>query len=165
MAPTTDDKLDTLLDAVGKLTEVVGALAQHVALADTGAGAPTPEPVELHLSQDDPYEPLVPVNDDNLSRRTMLAHRLGILGNPAGAELVQHGARGFYRRLDKDPDAGEVRLGEHIPRPLLMLLVEDALLEDPREAADMGLDLLKVWDADEAPAPGEAATLVHMDKP
>lgn len=164
MAPTTDDKLDTLLEAVGKLTEVVGALAQHVATTDTGASAPTAPPVTLNLTQDDPYLPLVPVNDDNMSRRLQLANQLGIIGNPAGAELVEHGARGFYRRLDKDADAGEVRLGEHIPRALLMLLVEDALLEDPREAADMGLDLLKVWDADEAPAPGDAQVVVHMDK-
>lgn len=140
----SDPRLDQILDALGQLTAVVGALAQHVALADTVAGAP-PEPVKLELSQEDPYLPLVPADDDNLLRRTRLAQALGILGTPAGAALVNTGARGFYRGLERDE--GQERLA--IPRHLGVQLVEDALLEDVREAGDMGLDLLKIWDEDE----------------
>lgn len=149
MAPTTDEKLDALLGAVSQLTTVVGALAQHVAQgADTAASAPDaepPAPPNFVLKQDDPYEPLVEMTDDNVVRRTRLAAELGILGTEPGRELVEHGARGFYRRLERED--GQERIV--MRRDLARRLVEDALLEDPREAADMGADLLKVWEQDE----------------
>lgn len=155
----TDPRLDQILEALGQLTAVVGALAQHVALADTGAGAPSTPPVALHLTQEDPYLDLVPANDDNLLRRTRLAQALEILGTPAGAALVNTGARGFYRGLERDE--GQER--HSIPRHIAVQLVEDALLEDPREAGDMGLDLLKIWEEDEDVAI-ERAPVIHANK-
>lgn len=149
MAPTSDEKLDALLNAVGQLTTVVGALAQTVAqsTADSAAGVPAPsDEVTFVVTQDDAYLPLVPRTDDNLLQRTKLAAELGVLGTPAGAELVEHGARGFYRSLDRDEGSERIEL----PRDLARRLVEDALAEDPREAAHMGRDLLCVWDQDEA---------------
>lgn len=150
MSPA-DTRLDDILAALGQLTSVVGALAQHVAqsTADSGARAPSPADdgeVTFVVTQDDPYLDLVPMDDENATRRTRLAAELGVLGQPAGAELVQWGARGFYRKLERDE--GQVRI--ELPRDLARRLVEDALGEDPREAADMGADLLCIWDAEEA---------------
>ncbi len=139
----SDPRLDQILEALGQLTTVVGALAQHVASADTGASAPAPPTFEL--TQDDPYLPLLPTSDDNLLRRTKLAQDLGVLGSPGGAALIDGGARGFYRGLERDE--GQLRI--ELPRHLAVRLVEDALGEDPREAGDMGLDLLSIWEDDE----------------
>jgi len=146
MAPTTDEKLDALLGAVAQLTTVVGALAQTVAVQpDPAASAPAPDTALPVMTLDDGYADLVYMNEENIHRRTRLAVVLGIHGTEPGRELVEHGARGFYRRLEREE--GQERL--QFRRDHARMLVEDALLEDPKEAADMGADLLKVWDQDE----------------
>ncbi len=152
MAPTTDEKLDALLGAVGTLVTTVGSLAESVAhLADAPSGPATPaaQPSAAHIkfSTDPGFAPLVPLDADNVDRRTRLANDLGILGEPLGAELIRHGARGFYRLLDRDND----RCENPVPRSLAIRLVDDATTEDVLEAQDMGRDLLMHWDAtDEA---------------
>lgn len=146
MAPTTDEKLDALLAAVGGLTTAVGELVGQIGAQPTAAAAPPSPAPTFELTQDDGYSALVEMDDSNIVRRTQLAADLGILGTEPGAELVKHGARGFYRRLMRDE--GQDRL--EFRRDHARRLVEDALLEDVKEANDMGADLLKVWDADEA---------------
>jgi fermentation-respiration switch protein FrsA (DUF1100 family) len=150
MAPTEPSNAD-ILAALGQLVTVVGSLAETVAqLADPGSGPAAPaQPSAAHIkfSTDPGFAPLVPLDGDNVDRRTRLADDLGILGEPLGAELIRHGARGFYRLLDRDND----RCENPVRRDLAIRLVEDATLEDPEEAKDMGRDLLMVWDAtDEA---------------
>lgn len=139
-----DPRIDAILAAISQLTTVVGALAQHVASADTAASA---SDVRLPvLSQDDGYAALCPLDDENATRRTRLAADLGILSTPGGEELIRHGARGFYRALHREEGRERIEL----PVTLARRLVEDALLEDHKEAADMGADLLKIWEADDA---------------
>ncbi len=87
----------------------------------------------------------MPVNDENLLRRTKLAQSLGVLGGPAGQALIEGGARGFYRGLERDEGQDRIEL----PRSLATALIEDALAEDPREAGHMGMDLLNIWEEDE----------------
>ncbi len=149
MAPTTDEKLDILLGAMSTLVTTVGSLAESVAhLADAPSGPATPEQPSIEhikFSTDPGFAPLVPLSADNVDRRTRLANDLGILGEPLGAELIRHGARGFYRLLDRDND----RCENPVPRALAVRLVDDATTEDVREAQDMGRDLLMHWSPDE----------------
>ena len=143
-----DPRVDSLIEQMSALTLAVGALAEHVARADSPGSAPAPvdAPPLPVFTQDDGYEDLTPMNDENCARRTRLASELGILGTEPGRELVEHGARGFYRRLER-PE-GQERI--ELPRDLARRLVEDALLEDAKEAADMGADLLKFWVEDDS---------------
>lgn len=144
--PTTDDKLDALLGAVGALVTTVGSLAESVAqLADPGSG-PAPEPLPLpEFTLESGYAELVPLDSTNVERRTRLAADLVILADVSGAELIRWGARGFYRRLERDE--GQERLT--IRHDLAVRLVQDAELEDVAEAQAMGRDLLARWDPDE----------------
>lgn len=150
MAPTEPSNAD-ILAALGQLVTVVGSLAETVAqLADTGSGPAASQPEQpsaahIKFSTDPGFEPLVPLDADNVDRRTRLANDLGILGEPLGAELIRHGARGFYRLLDRDND----RCENPVPRQLAIRLCEDATTEDVREAQDMGRDLLMHWSPEE----------------
>lgn len=148
-----DPRMDTILSALAQLTTVVGSLAESVAqIADNGSGpaasgAGSMDVSHIKFSTDHGYADLVPLGPDNVERRTRLANDLGILGDPAGAELIQWGARGFYRKLDKDEGQDRIEMR----RDLATRLVQDAQDEDVREAQDMGRDLLAVWDpTDEA---------------
>ena len=149
MAPTEPSNAD-IFAALGQLVTVVGSLAESVAqlTADGGSGPAAPaQPSIDHIkfSTDPGFAPLVPLDADNVDRRTRLANDLGILGEPLGAELIRHGARGFYRLLDRDND----RCENPVPRALAIRLCEDATTEDVREAQDMGRDLLMHWSPDE----------------
>lgn len=153
MAPAEPSNAD-IFAALGQLVTTVGSLAESVAqLADHGSG-PAPEPLPLPVFSNEPdFAPLAPLDADNVERRTRLAADLGILGEPAGAELVQWGARGFYRKLERND--GQERI--HMRRDLAVRLVQDAESEDLAEAQAMSRDLLAFWDdideADHLPPP------------
>ena len=150
MAPSVDEQIAQLATLIGSVAGAVSELTSEVAhLADRIDQSDTaPAPVDLsHIEfvQGPRHAPLIEPNEENSGRRVALAVALDILGTPAGNELVMHGARGFYRGLLREPGAERIELRRDIARGL----VEDALTEDPDEAAEMGRDLLAIWDADE----------------
>lgn len=142
-----DPTMQEVLAAIGGLAKTVEALSERVAhIADTPS-VPTvvdPDFVPFVMTQESSYAPLVPTNDDNELRRFKLAQALGILHEPSGRELLEHGARGFWRKLD----LGDQLAYEVIPRPIAVSLVMDAELEDPHEAQSMGAELLPMLSCD-----------------
>lgn len=150
MAPTVDEQIASLAALIGSVAGAVSDLTAEVAhLADRLDGSDTaPAPVDvshIRFTNEPEHLPLIEPNEENSARRVALARMLDILGTPAGNELVLHGARGFYRGLMREPGAERIELRRDIARGL----VEDALTEDPDEAAEMGRDLLAIWDEDE----------------
>lgn len=155
------DRIDRLAAQMEQLIGVVGALAETVALqADIQASAPAAAPARTELHADEGHLPLVPLSADNKVERLTLAHELGVLGTPGGDALLAGGARGFFRGLDRE----EGQLAITLPRAWSVRLIEEATLEDPREAIEMGHELLKVWDSDEPPVPGVDPPTVLLDK-
>lgn len=161
-APADDTKLDTVLAALAQLTNVVGSLAESVAqIADRPSGPATPpERTVVQLVEDTGYSPLTPRSPENQGERVNLALLLNVVGTPGGAELLEHGARGFYRRLERED--GQLTLG--IPRDAAVLMVEQAAREDQREAVEMSADLLKVWAPGGMPIAGVDAPTVSVSK-
>lgn len=152
-----DPTMEQLLALVGSIAEsvkaqgeTVAALSERVAqLADSpGAATVSPEFVPFVMSQESAYAPLVPTDDDNELRRFKLAQALGILHEESGRELLAHGARGFFRKLD----LGDQMVHELIPRHLGVQLVQDAELEDIAEAQNMGMALLPMLSQDDVMA-------------
>lgn len=162
MASAADDKLDTVLAALAQLTEVVGSLASSVAqIADRPSGSAAPaERAPTQLVEDPGYSELTPRSPENQGRRVELALALGIVGQPAGEALIEWGARGFFRGLERE----EGQLALNLPIDIARRLVADASLEDPREAIEMSHELLKVWDATPAPDPQVDAPTVAIGK-
>ncbi len=156
----SDPRLDTILTALGQLTTVVGSLAASVAqIADRPSDpAAPPPPTTVALTQDPGYSPLTPRSPDNQGERIQAALELGILGTPAGLELVEWGARGFYRKLERE----DGQLSLNIPRHVSLMLVKQAAAEDRREGEDMSADLLKVWSPQDMPVPGVDAPTVAI---
>lgn len=139
-APTQQDVNLAILSALGQLTASVDALGEKLAHQAEPPSAPA-EFIPFEMSQDHGYAPLVAANADNELGRFKLAQSMGILGAPAGEELLARGARGWYRRLDRSE--GQL-IHEIYPRDIRMALVIDADSEDSREAIDMATDLLPV---------------------
>lgn len=145
MVPIEPSNSD-IFAALGQLVTVVGSLADTVAqLADGGSGPAAPALPLPVFTQEPGFAPLAPLDSDNVERRTRLAADLGILAEVSGAELIQWGARGFYRKLDRDE--GQERL--IVRHDLAVRLVQDAEAEDVAEAQAMGRDLLARWEPDE----------------
>lgn len=146
MAPEPQPSNADILAVLARLSTVVESLAQTVALqAGTGSGPAAPDLPLPEFTLESGYAELVPLDSENVERRTRLAADLGILADVSGAELIQWGARGFYRKLERDE--GQERL--IIRRDLAVRLVEDAQLEDVDEAQSMGRDLLAIWEPDD----------------
>ncbi len=162
MADPAADKLDSVLAALAQLTTVVGSLAESVAhMADHPSGpAATPERAPVQLVEDVGYAPLTPRSPENQGERVSLALMLDLVGTPAGAELLAHGARGFFRKLERED--GQMQLG--IPRDIALLMIEQAGREDVREAQEMSEELLKVWAPTDMPVAGVDAPTVAVSK-
>ncbi len=144
----SDPRIDAILFAIGELTRVVGALVERDAQVAISPSAPT----VTSLTQDAGYAPLVQTgSDEEVTRRYKLVRMVGLsIGTDAANALMDGGARGYYRGLARDE--GQHRLA--LPRATALALIEDAMLEDQREAVDMSHDLLKVWEASPPPTPG-----------
>lgn len=137
---------------IGELTAAVGALTERVAQGADPPSAPARDLSHIVFSTESGYEPLVPMNEENQERRARLAISLGVFGEPAGATVMNEGARGLYRQLDRG-DGGPPKIAD----PAIRMMIADAGLEDEREAIEMSHDLLKVWDPAAPPAPGGVA--------
>lgn len=144
--------MQDILTAIGGLVEVVktqaatvDALAERVAhIADSSGASTVAAFVPFEMTQETSYSDLTPTDDGNELRRYRLAAALGILGQPSGDELLRHGARGFYRSLDR----GDMMIHEMIPREICVWLVQDAELEDVTEAQNMATELLPMLSDD-----------------
>ncbi len=160
--PAEDTKLDTVLAALAQLTTVVGSLAESVAhMADRPSDPAAPAPrAPVQLVEDEGYKPLTPRTPENQGERVNAALMLNLIGTPAGAELLANGARGFYRKLERED--GQLQLG--IPCDIALLLIEQASREDPREAQEMSADLLKVWAPNSMPVAGVDQPTVSVSK-
>lgn len=163
---SADPRIDALMEMVAGLAATVGQLAETVALQAGAASAP-PAPGTRDLShivftQTHGYAPLVPVaeaGEEAEYRRYRLAKALNIIGSHAGQELIEHGARGFYRKLQREE--GQVQL--NIPPNIARLLIEDACTEDEAEGREMSEDLLKVWSPTPPPDANIDPATVSMD--
>lgn len=141
------ERFDAMIDKVDALSDTVAQLADR---AD-GASAPSYDVSHIQMTQEQPYAPLVPRNDENEFRRFKLARDLGLIGHPEGQTIIESGGRGYYREYQIAHEDAE---REVWPTHKARLLIEDALVECPLEAADMGADLLLVWDDEGVPPPG-----------
>lgn len=146
-------KLDDILTAVGALAETVKAQGEQIAALTGDAPAPAAAEDLSHIQFEqgnDAYAPLRTPDPSNIERRTALA-ALWAPDSMEGMELLTHGARGLYRKLSRPEDHEGPLLVHHVA----LAMVQDAMTEDPLEAADMGADLLKLWDDVPAPELGE----------
>lgn len=145
--------LDDILAAVGALAETVKAQGEQIAAL---AGATVPADAAEDLSHivfeqgNGAYAPLVELGAGNQSRRLLLAQMWELGSSEAGA-VLDSGARGLYRKLERPENLDGPLLARHIA----LAMVGDALTEDALEAADMGADLLKDWGGVEAPELGK----------
>lgn len=140
--------MSSMIDKVDTLSDTVAQLAERA----EGASAASHDVSHIHMSNEAPYAPLVPPDDENEFRRYKLVKALGLLGTPEQQIILDEGGRGYYRHYQLGNPEREIW-----PNHMARLVIEDALVECPLEAADMGADLMLQWDDDGVPSPGSVA--------